>query len=165
MIKPYESGDFIVINKQVGLWLIGTCQNEHQYIVQNKNGNKIQLDTQLTASRLARYEERKAGRRIHKADDVVCDHCHFMGGKEQLQKIIFDSSLPLTCPSCNGRCFNGGDWLFAPVSEQPEQAAIEPENVPSELKSWQARQFRRKFSDLYRKAKKTPLSANGEAYL
>lgn len=168
MIKPYESGDFIVVDNNTQLWLVCNRIDDQTYLVKNKQGNKILLHMDRNKSRLARPDERKAGKKIDRPDvpvvaeittteqtgepaiiptEAVCDHCGFSGGRENLHTDKFDNRRPLTCPTCNGRTFNGGDWLY-----KSRTAA----------KKRYSDAFVAKFGAMYRQATKTPINANGE---
>lgn len=167
MIKPYESGDFIVVDNNTQLWLVCNRIDDQTYLVQGRHGNRIRLHTEQNRSRLARQEEREAGTKIDRADlpvvaeittteqkpepavipaEAVCDHCGFAGGRESLLTDKFDKRRPLTCPTCNGRCFNGGDWLYKSRTAAKKRATDD---------------FYRKYGAMYRQTEKTPINANG----
>ena len=168
MIKPYESGDMIVVDNNQQVWLVCNRIDEQTYLVQGRNGNRIRLHTDKNRSRLARQDERKAGKKIDLPDmpvvaevakteqadepavipaDAVCDHCGFAGDRESLLTDKFDKRRPLTCPTCNGRCFNGGDWLYKSRTAAKKRATDD---------------FYRKYEAMYRQTEKTAKNANGE---
>lgn len=147
MTKPYESGDMIVVDSNQQLWLVCNRIDEQTYLVQNKKGNRIRLHTGKNRSRLARQDEKDACRKIDRPNEVACDHCGFAGLQDELHVNQFDSTMPLTCPICGSRTFNGGDWLY-----KREETA----------KNSDSGAFHKKYGGLYRKAKKTALTANGE---
>lgn len=143
----YESGDFIVVDNNTQLWLVCNRIDDQTYLVKNKQGNKIRLHMDRNKSRLARQEERDAGRKIDRPDDVACDHCGFHGAQDELHVNQFDDTMPLTCPICHSRTFNGGDWLY-----KREETA----------KNCDSGAFNQKYGRMYRQATKTPINANGE---
>lgn len=147
MIKPYESGDFIVVDNNTQLWLVCNRIDEQTYLVQGRHGNRIRLHTEQNRSRLARQEEREAGRKIDRADQVACDHCGFVGLQDELHVNMFDETMPLTCPICHSRTFNGGNWFY-----KREETA----------KNSDFGAFPMKCDRSYSNAKKTPINANGE---
>ena len=147
MIKPYESGDMVVVDSNQQVWLVCTRLDEQTYLVQGRNGNRIRLHTDKNKSRLARQDERDAGRKIDRPDEAACDHCGFSGLQDELHVNQFDETMPLTCPICHSRTFNGGDWLYK--CEEP-------------AKNCDSGAFNKKHGAMYRKAKKTAVNANGE---
>lgn len=64
MNYSYESGDMIVVDNNTQVWLVCRRIDEHTYLVQNRQGNRIRLHTKLNASRIALPAEREAGMKI-----------------------------------------------------------------------------------------------------
>lgn len=64
MNHSYESGDMIVVDNNSQVWLVCRRIDEHTYLVQNRQGNRIRLHTDRNQSRIALPTERDAGRKI-----------------------------------------------------------------------------------------------------
>lgn len=64
MISKYESGDMIVVDNNTQVWLVCRRFDEQTYLVQNRQGHRIRLHTERNKTRIARPEEREAGRKI-----------------------------------------------------------------------------------------------------